>query len=87
MGSPLNFRWFEGIFLNNYLAFKGQKNHCVLLNVLNFLFFQSPMNCVYMPNDTVPLIVGLVLAVVVLFVILAYLYGRRRHRQSSYDQV
>ena len=45
------------------------------------------MDCDYMPNDIVPIVVGVALALVVLFVILAYLWGRKRHRQSSYDQV
>ena len=45
------------------------------------------MDCDYMPNDIVPIIVGIALALVVLFVIAAYIYGRRRHRQRGYDQV
>jgi len=49
--------------------------------------FQSPMDCDYQPNDVVPIVVGVCLAALVVFVIIAYMVGRRRHRQRGYESV
>lgn len=49
--------------------------------------FQTPMDCDYMPNDIVPIVVGVCLAALVVFVIVAYIIGRRRHRQRGYQSV
>ena len=49
--------------------------------------FQTPMDCEYQPNDIVPIVVGVCLAALVVFVIVAYVIGRRRHRQRGYQSV
>ncbi len=49
--------------------------------------FQVPMDCDYQPNDIVPIVVGVCLAALVVFVIVAYVIGRRRHRQRGYQSV
>ncbi len=45
------------------------------------------MDCDYQPNDIVPIVVGVCLAGLVVFVIIAYIIGRRRHRQRGYQSV
>ncbi len=45
------------------------------------------MDCKVESNDIVPLVVGVCLAALVVFVIVAYLIGRRRHRQRGYQSV
>ena len=45
------------------------------------------MDCDYQPNDIVPIVVGCALAGVVIFVLVAYMVGRRRHRQRGYQSV
>ena len=45
------------------------------------------MDCDYKPNDIVPIAVGVALAVLVIVVLIAYLVGRRRHRQRGYLSV
>lgn len=49
--------------------------------------FRTPMDCDYMPNDIVPIAVGITLALLVIFILIAYLVGRRRHRQRGYESV
>jgi lysosomal-associated membrane protein 1/2 len=45
------------------------------------------MDCDYQPNDIVPVAVGVTLAALVVCVLLAYLFGRRRARQRGYQSV
>ena len=40
-----------------------------------------------MPNDVVPIAVGVALALIVVGVLVAYLIGRRRHRQRGYQSL
>ena len=49
--------------------------------------FKPPMDCAYQPNDVVPVAVGVTLAVLVVLVLVAYLFGRRRARQRGYQSV
>jgi hypothetical protein len=49
--------------------------------------FQVAMDCDYQPNDIVPIVVGVALAALVVFVIIAYIVGRRRNRQSGYQSM
>ena len=48
---------------------------------------KPPMDCAYQPNDVVPVAVGVTLAVLVVLVLVAYLFGRRRARQRGYQSV
>lgn len=48
---------------------------------------QTALNCDYRPNDFVPIGVGIALALLVGFVLTAYLIGRRRVRQRGYQSV
>jgi len=45
------------------------------------------MDCDYVPNDIVPIAVGVALAVLVVVVLVAYLVGRKRHRQRGYQSL
>jgi lysosomal-associated membrane protein 1/2 len=45
------------------------------------------MDCDYMPNDIVPIAVGVALALLVVVVLVAYLVGRKRHRQRGYQSL
>ena len=45
------------------------------------------MDCDYMPNDIVPIAVGVTLALLVVFILIAYMIGRRKHRQRGYESV
>lgn len=54
---------------------------------LPFEDFQTPMDCTYRPNDVVPIIVGCALASLVLMVLVAYLFGRRKSRARGYQSV
>ncbi len=49
--------------------------------------FQVPVDCDYKPNDVVPIIVGVVLALLVVAIVVAYIIGRRRMRQSGYENI
>jgi len=49
--------------------------------------FRTPMDCDYMPNDIVPIAVGVALALLVVVVLVAYLVGRKRHRQRGYQSL
>jgi len=51
------------------------------------LVYRPPMDCAYQPNDVVPVAVGVTLAVLVVLVLVAYLFGRRRARQRGYQSV
>jgi lysosomal-associated membrane protein 1/2 len=46
-----------------------------------------PLDCDYQPNDIVPIAVGVALAALVVLVLVAYLYGRRKSRQRGYQSV
>ena len=49
--------------------------------------FQTPMDCDYMPNDVVPIAVGITLALLIVFILVFYIIGRRRQRFSGYESV
>jgi len=51
------------------------------------LTYRPVMDCAYVPNDIVPVAVGVTLAVLVVLVLAAYLFGRRRARQRGYQSV
>ena len=53
----------------------------------DLLLFQTPLDCTYVPNDIVPIAVGVALAVLVIVVLIAYMVGRRRNRQNGYQSV
>ena len=40
-----------------------------------------------MPNDIVPLVVGITLALLVVVVLVAYMIGRRKRRQNGYQNL
>lgn len=50
-------------------------------------FNQNPIDCDAMPNDIVPIIVGVSLALLVVLVLVAYMVGRRKRRQNGYTSV
>jgi hypothetical protein len=45
------------------------------------------MDCDYMPNDVVPIAVGITLALLVVGILVFYVIGRRRQRQHGYESV
>lgn len=50
-------------------------------------FFQVAMDCLYEPNDVVPIAVGVALAVLIVVVLVAYIVGRRRNQARGYQSV
>lgn len=49
--------------------------------------FQTPMDCDYMPNDIVPIAVGITLALLIVLILIFYIIGRRRQRFAGYESV
>ena len=49
--------------------------------------FQAAMDCLYEPNDVVPIAVGVALAVLIVVVLVAYIVGRRRNQARGYQSV
>ena len=45
------------------------------------------MDCLYEPNDVVPIAVGVALAVLIVVVLVAYIVGRRRNQARGYQSV
>jgi len=49
--------------------------------------FRASIDCLYQPNDIVPIAVGVALAALVVAVLIAYMVGRRRNRHAGYQSV
>jgi len=49
--------------------------------------FRTAMDCLYEPNDIVPIAVGIALAVLIVVVLVAYIVGRRRQQARGYQSV
>jgi len=49
--------------------------------------FRVAMDCLYEPNDVVPIAVGVALAVLIVVVLVAYIVGRRRNQARGYQSV
>jgi len=47
--------------------------------------FRVSIDCLYQPNDIVPIAVGVALAALVVAVLIAYMVGRRRNRHAGYQ--
>ena len=63
---------------------------CLLFPKEIFLWlslFQVAMDCLYEPNDVVPIAVGVALAVLIVVVLVAYIVGRRRNQARGYQSV
>ena len=55
--------------------------------ISKLLLLQASIDCLYQPNDIVPIAVGVALAALVVAVLIAYMVGRRRNRHAGYQSV